>query len=458
VTTSNSHSTASDSVSADNKSSLIHLVYDLTALLLIIIAFPYLLVRLAASPRFRAGLFQRLGFVPDPPGQGRMLWIHGVSVGEVKTIQPLLIKLEKEFGPLRCAISTTTQAGFQIARKLFPDKFTFYFPLDMSFIVRRVIRRVRPGLIILMELEIWPNLLYEANKAGAQVAIVNGRISEKSFRGYQRIKKLLPELNRIAIFSVQNEEYQKRLLALDVPPERLFITGNIKYDGIDTSEPADMARVREELHLEPSARVLVAGSTHHGEDEILLDIFAALVADHSDLRLVLAPRHLERVSEIERSCQRFGLAARRRTRLNPGNGPIGRGEVLLLDTIGELERIYAAADMVFVGGSLVDVGGHNMLEPAGKRKAVIYGPEVYNFTDEAALLESRGAALKVKDGGELKTVVDRLYRDPEEAIELGNRALEAVSAAKGAARTNVDLIAEHFAPNAPDLFPSRAEG
>ncbi len=450
--------TTRDSVSADNKSSLIHLVYDLTALLLIIVAFPYLLIRLAASPRFRAGLFQRLGFVPDPPGEGRMLWIHGVSVGEVKTIQPLLLKLEEEFGPLRCAISTTTQAGFQIARKLFPDKFTFYFPLDISFIVRRVIRRVQPGLIILMELEIWPNLLYEANKAGAQVVIVNGRISEKSFRGYQRIKRLLPELNRIALFSVQNDEYRKRLVALDVPPERLVITGNIKYDGIDTSEPADMERVREELHLAPSAQVLVAGSTHHGEDEILLEVFAALVGEHSNLRLVLAPRHLERTSEIERSCQRFGLTARRRTRLGPDNGLIGKREVLLLDTIGELERVYAAADMVFVGGSLVDVGGHNMLEPAGKRKAVIYGPHVYNFTDEAALLESRGAALKVNDASELKTLIGRLLQDPEEATDLGQRALDAVSAAKGAAQTNVDLIAEHFAPNAPDLFPPRRVG
>jgi 3-deoxy-D-manno-octulosonic-acid transferase len=442
----------------DNRSFLIHLFYDCVFLLLIVVSLPILLVRIAFSRRFRAGLFQRIGFVPDPKAGGGMLWIHGVSVGEVKTIQPLLAHLEEEFGPLPCAISTTTQAGFQIARKLFADKFTFYFPLDISFIVRRVLRRIRPGLIILMELEIWPNLLYEANKMGTEVIIVNGRISEKSFRGYSRIRRLLPELNRIALFSVQNDEYRRRLLNLDVPPGKVVITGNIKYDGIDSSEAADAVCVRRDLCLGAGTDVLVAGSTHHGEDDILLELYKELRRGSPELRLILAPRHLERLVEIERACSRFGLKARRKTQLLPGSAEIGSDDVLLLDTIGELESVYAAADLVFVGGSLVDVGGHNMLEPAGKGRAVIYGPHVYNFVDEAALLESRGAAIRVADGSALGATIRRLLDDPEERHELGRRALDALSDAKGAAEVNVGLIRDHFAQRAGDLFTRGCRG
>jgi len=323
--------TARGAVSGDRRSSFVHHLYDFAFVLLILVVLPYLLVRLAMSRRFRAGILQRLGFIPAPPAAGRMLWIHGVSVGEVKTIQPLLKRLEEEFGILPCAISTTTAAGFQIARKLFPDKYTFYFPLDISFIVRRVIRRVRPALIILMELEIWPNLLYEANKAGADVIIVNGRISEKSFRGYRRIKTLLPELNRIVLFSVQNEEYRRRLLDLDVVPDKVVVSGNIKYDGISTSGADDAEAVRRELHLGHDARILVAGSTHHGEDDQLLELYRQIIVKHPGLRLVLAPRHLERVSEIERACHRSRLEPLRRTRLEPASPEVGGGQVLILD-------------------------------------------------------------------------------------------------------------------------------
>jgi 3-deoxy-D-manno-octulosonic-acid transferase len=303
-----------------------------------------------------------------------------------------------------------------------------------------------------MELEIWPNLLYEANKAGTEIIIVNGRISEKSFRGYRRFKRLLPELNRITLFSVQNEEYRRRLLDLDVPEEKVVVSGNIKYDGIDTSEPVDAAAVRGQLCLGSDARVLVAGSTHHGEDEMLLEVYAQVRVAHPALRLVLAPRHLERLAEIERACHRSGLTPRRRTRLGSESREIGCDEVLILDTIGELERVYAAAEMVFVGGSLVDVGGHNMLEPAGKGKAVIYGPQVYNFTEEAALLEGRGAALRVEGTAGLAAAVQRLLDNPEEARELGRQALEAVSAAKGAAEANLTLIREHFFDRAQGIF------
>lgn len=428
----------------EGRAYLIHLIYDLIFLLLIVVASPYIVFRLATSVRFRAGIIQRIGFVPLPPFRGRSIWVHGVSAGEVKAIQPLLLKMEEEAGHYAWAISTTTMAGYQMARKLFPDKFIFYFPLDISFIVRRVVRRIRPCLIILMELEIWPNLLYEANRAGSSVIIVNGRISERSYRGYRRIKMFLPEMNRISLFSVQNDEYRRRLLALEVPEERVKVTGNIKFDGLDSSESIDQSSVRREFRIGPADRVLVAGSTHHGEDEILLQIFEGLRGSTPDLRLVLVPRHLERVPDIEKACQKHGLSPVRRTRLVPDRSTLDSSEVLLVDTIGELERVYGAADMVFVGGSLVDVGGHNMLEAAGKGKAVLYGPFVQNFTEEAILLEKNDAARRVTDGKSLEEAVRELLDNPDEAVELGRRAREAVLSARGAAETNVKLIRSLF--------------
>jgi len=440
------------------RSFFIHQLYDLTILLTILVALPYLLVKIAASRKFRSGLLQRMGFIPGRSSSERMLWIHGVSVGEVKTIQPLLRRLEVEFGPLACAISSTTPAGYQIARQIFPERYVFYFPLDISFIVRRVIRRIRPGLIILMELEIWPNLLYEASRHDAEVIIVNGRISHRSFRGYRFMRSVLPELDRISLFSVQNEEYRRRLLDLDVAEDRVVISGNIKFDGIDTaedrggSEEDEDHRMRRELCFGAKARILVAGSTHHGEDDLLLQAYPVLARQHPTFRLILAPRHLERVAEIEKACLKNGLRPCRRTHLNSRRDAIGGGEVLILDTIGELERVYSLADVVFVGGSLVEVGGHNMLEPAGKGKAVVYGPHVFNFAEEASLLEGCGAAVRVPDVEALTSTVHGFLEDANAATRLGQRAQKAVAAAKGAAKLNVDLIRRHFQDTVTDLF------
>jgi 3-deoxy-D-manno-octulosonic-acid transferase len=423
---------------------MLHLLYDVAFVAAIVVASPYILYRLATSPRFRAGLVQRLGFVPrrrsDRPG----LWIHGVSAGETKTILPLLEKIEARHPDVECLISTTTLAGHQMAQKLFRGKFVFYFPLDIGFIVKRVFRRIRPSFIILMELEIWPNLLYLADKWGAPVVIVNGRISERSYQGYKKWKKFLPEMDRISLFSVQNNEYCDRLLGLDIAASKIKVTGNIKYDGIDTSGTHDAAGIREELRLSSKHRVFVAGSTHGGEEEALLDIYQGLSARHPDLRLVLAPRHIERVDDIVKACQKRNLRSIKRTTMDSEAGLISNNEVLLLDTIGELDRVYAAADLVFVGGSLVPVGGHNMMEPAGKGKPVLFGPHIFNFTEDVALLERNGAAVKVEGPGMLEAWIERLLDDDHEAERLGKAARDAVARAKGATERNFELIENLF--------------
>ncbi|MBU0754669.1 MAG: 3-deoxy-D-manno-octulosonic acid transferase [Planctomycetes bacterium] len=424
----------------DGKVVFLHLLYDLAFLVAITLFLPYIIYRLLTSQRFRAGLGQRIGLVPRRKGCRKAIWIHGVSAGEIKTIAPLLNRIEQAYPEAEWAISTTTLAGYQMARKVFAGRFVFYFPLDIGFIVQNVIRRIDPGFIILMELEIWPNFLYKADQWGSPVMIVNGRISDKSFRGYRRLKKLLPEMDRIQLFSVQNREYQDRLLGLDVPPDKVVVTGNIKYDGIDTAESSERRPVLNELRMAESSRVLVAGSTHSGEDEILLDIFLALKDRHPDLRLILAPRHIERVEDIEKACQRRGMNPIRRTERTAHARLLTQGEVLILDTIGELDRIYSAADLVFVGGSLVPVGGHNMMEPAGKGKPVLFGPYVFNFSEDVALLLRQGAAIQVADDGDLQDWINRLLQEEETAKRVGCEARQAVFQAKGATERNFELI------------------
>jgi len=424
---------------------LIHFFYDIAFLFAILVSLPYIIYRLFTSRRFRAGLIQRLGFVPKRERlEEPAIWVHGVSAGEVKTIQPILERIEQSYPDLEWAISTTTLAGYQMAKKLFGKRFIFYFPLDIGFIVKKVIQRINPRFIILMELEIWPNLLYEADRWGAPVCVINGRISDKSYRGYKRIKKLLPEMDRITLFSVQNIEYRDRLLALDIDPSTIVVTGNIKYDGIDTSEVINSEKVRSYFKLSPCSKILVAGSTHGGEDEILLNIYVSLKREHPDLSLILVPRHIERVDDIEKVCIRAGQTPVRRTSIDGRKGTLGSDEVLILDTIGELDNIYAAADIVFVGGSLVPVGGHNMMEPAGKGKPVLYGPHVFNFTEDVALLEKMKAAVKVEDAEELRVWIDKLLKDKIEAERLGDAARMAVSKAKGATERNFEMINRIF--------------
>lgn len=416
------------------------MIYDVLFITALAVASPYLLYRICTSRRFRAGLIQRLGFVPKRKGRGRTIWLHGVSAGEIKTIAPLLDRIEQTYPGHECIISTTTLAGFQMAQKLYQGRFIFYYPLDIGFIVQNVIRRVNPGFIILMELEIWPNLLYKAEQWGAQVIIVNGRITERSYRRYLKGKRLLPELDRIKVFSVQNHEYQNRLLGLDVDPSKIVVTGNIKYDVIDTSQETDCDSMLMELRLTRMNRVLVAGSTHGGEEEILFDIFRTLRAEHDDLRLIVAPRHIERVDDIEKACSRRGLVPVRRTSIETKSGMLRADEVLILDTIGELDRLYALANLVFVGGSLVPVGGHNIMEPAGKGKPVILGPETFNFAEDVALLERSQAVVRVQNAVELEKWMRQLLENPDEAIRIGEAAREAVAQAKGATERNFDLI------------------
>jgi 3-deoxy-D-manno-octulosonic-acid transferase len=416
------------------------------------VAVPFVVWKMATRSRVRAGLFERLGLrVGRRPGGRPCIWVHGVSVGEVLAAKPLVREIERELPAYEVAISTTTNMGLEVARKHFPGKHVFYYPLDFSWSVRRALEAVRPDLIVLVELEIWPNFLGEAYQAGIPVVLVNGRISEKSFRGYRLVKKLLfRPLAKIRRFCVQTDEYAARFLALGVPREQILVTGTLKYDGLPAPEDAERfgAEYRERLGL-GAAPVLVCGSTHPPEERELLAVYRRLRAEIPSLRLVLVPRHLERLEDVLREVRDAGERCVRKREIDAGTAApapeAGPAPVIVVDTMGELARVYAAATVVFVGGSLVRRGGQNMLEPAGLGRATIFGPHVENFRESAEMLLRAGGAVQVGDAADLERTLRELLAQPARRADMGARARAAIEAHHGAAARSVAVVKEVLA-------------
>ncbi len=411
----------------------LHLGYDLAWVGAVLIGFPWLLWKGVRGKGFARRVRERLGAglarLPAPT-RPRIL-VHGVSVGEIKVAAAMVRAIQAAHPALEVVLSTTTDTGLSMARRLCPEKAIVRFPADPSPVVRRFLARVRPALVLLVELEIWPNFLRLANKRGIPVVVVNGRITELSHGKYLGFRHLLPQFNRISLFCVQLEEYAERFLALGVDPARVLVTGNVKADALPTGrvDPgAELARLLGGAALP----VVVAGSTHAPEEEI---VARAWRASGARSRLVLVPRHPERAREIEARLAALGFGVQSLSALRSGE-PSDIRRIALVDTIGELEAIYGLADLVFVGGSLVAHGGQNMLEPAAQGRAVLFGPHVANFAQEAALLLSSGAALRVDGEQDLARAIRELLGDEPERSRMGAAAMHVVSGQRGAtART-----------------------
>ena len=396
------------------------------------------------SHRWRAGIGERFGLVPVREGSRPCLWIHGVSVGEVLAARTLVAMIREELPDWEVVISATTRTGNEVARRTFPDCRVFFYPLDFSFVTDRVLRAIRPAGVVLLELEIWPNFLLSTSRRGIPVFLVNGRITERSLKGYRVLQAFIPEpMDRIQLYSAQTPIYRDRFLALGVPPERVFVTGTMKFDTVETEGVEGLReKYAAALGLKPGAWVLVAGSTHEGEEEAVLSAFRAVRERDPGARLVLAPRHLERLAEVEAVVRGAGFRSVRRTRL-PGAAAEG-AEVVVLDTMGELGPLYAVADCVFAGGSLVPHGGQNMMEPAGKARPVLTGPHTWNFEEVVEVLAASGGLEVVEDAAALRDAVLRLHGDRVEAARRGRAAREAVLAGKGATGRTLDLIPERL--------------
>jgi len=417
---------------------LLNLVY----LVVLVVASPYLLVQAIRKGKYREGFAEKfLGLVPRRTGQGRCVWLHAVSVGEVNLLAPLLTRIARERPDWQCMLSTTTMTGMALARKKYAGLTTFYCPLDFSWAVRTAMRRVRPDLLVLAELELWPNLIRAAREVGARVAIINGRLSEHSFRGYRRIRPLLGRvLQQIDVVAVQDETYAARFRQLGARPASVQVTGSMKYDGAQTDRqnPATL-RLRQLAGLSEEDIVFLAGSTQEPEEAMALDVFRELMHGWPHLRLVLVPRHPDRFDAVARLLEQSGLAWQRRTQLGDRGGH-RRSQILLVDVVGELGAWWGTAQIAFVGGSMGTRGGQNMIEPAAYGAAVSFGPNTWNFRDVVSTMLDRRAAVVVHDQAELMAFVRRTLEDSAWAGDLGGRARALVAEQLGATERTLGLL------------------
>ncbi|MBI5433318.1 MAG: 3-deoxy-D-manno-octulosonic acid transferase [Planctomycetes bacterium] len=420
------------------KTAVLHGLYDLMWCVGLLVGSPWWIVRSLVDAKFRAMVADRLTLsLPRfDPARPRVL-VHGVSVGEVKGAAPLVrALLEREPG-LEVVISATTATGLEVARKTYPNLTVVRYPLDLSLVTRRFLRALQPRAVVLMELEVWPNFLRSCNRAGAPVAVVNGRITPRSFERYRLFRHTLPQFDRISIFCVQGEDYAERFRALGAAPERVIVTGNMKADGLKIGAVTPKAELVRLLSAPPGKPVIVAGSTHRPEEKL---VASAWLAGGRDARLVLVPRHPDRAAEVLGDLATLGLTGQLLTKLRAGTETADPSLPAIVDTIGELESVYALSELVYVGGSLLPHGGQNMLEPAAQGRAVVYGPHVHNFAQEAALLESAGAARRVADEVELGNVFRELLADEPARARMGASGLEVVAAQKGATALTLEAL------------------
>lgn len=412
-----------------------YIIYNLILILATVALFPVILFKLITVPKYRGGMTQKLGRLRKGVMkviQGtRPIWVHAVSVGEVMAAHPLIRELKKKYPGRKLILSTVTVTGNYTARRRVPEAdAVFYFPFDYPCIVRRVIRAINPELVLVAETELWPNFFRELKKAGIPSALINGRISHKSHGNYLKFKNFFSQVfDNVTLFCMQSEADALRIKDIGADPDRVMITGNLKFDQkmpLNLTVPVSIPRGR---------KVITAGSTHRGEEAALLEIFTRLRARFPELLLVIAPRHPERFGEVEGLINQAGYDCQRRTSL--------KGElkdVLLLDTIGELRAFYALCDIAFVGGSLVKIGGHNLLEPAAMKKPVIFSRYMFNFKEISEALMSAGGGIMVKDKGELYHQLDKLLSDNELAKLMGERAFSVIEKNSGAAVKTIDAV------------------
>lgn len=405
---------------------------------------PVFLGRRLGRGGYARDLAQRFGHLRSGLPPAPRCWIHAVSVGESAVAVPLAQGIHRRWPELGIVVSTVTPTGARIvADRLRGIAAHRYFPIDLPWPVRRALEAVEPRFFIAVETELWPNFLRALARRRVPSMVANGRISDRSYRRYRRVRWIMRRvLADVAVFAMQTPEDARRIVALGAAPDRVVVTGNLKTDLRPQEAPAEAAW-RARLGLDPAARLWVAGSTHRGEEAVVLDVFRRVRATVPRLALLLALRHPERAGEVEQLVKERGLTSARRSRLPAGRAP---GSVIILDTVGELAEVYGLAEVVFVGGSLVPVGGHNVLEPAMRGKPVLFGPHVTNFRESAELLQQSGGGLVVKDGPELERELSRLLEDSELRGRMGEAAGTTFAGRQGAVRETLELVGRHLWP------------
>lgn len=428
---------------------------------------PFFLLAAVRHGKYLVGLGERLGGLPVlKAGSHTVIWLHCVSVGETQAARPLAQAILARYPASTLVVSTTTLTGQRLAREVFRGEAAevFFFPLDWGWAVRRSLNAIRPSLVLIMETELWPRFLRECRRRQIPVVLVNGRISEKSFRGYRRLGPFIRRVvGDLSLALMQTETDAERLRALGMPPQRVWVSGNVKFDADDTLGDQSLTAEFRERFASGGRRLIVAASTHAPEEAICLDAFKQLSRNAGEQRprLLVAPRHPERFAEVGRALESSGLNWSRRSS-PPGEGD-READLILLDSIGELRAVYPLADVVFVGGSIARTGGHNLLEPAAFAKCVITGAHTFNFTAAVRVLLEQDALIQLPDEDEsrmparLAHALDELLADDERRENIGRRARAALDLNRGATARSVELLATLFQDMAKVKGPQSSE-
>ncbi|HTZ83931.1 MAG TPA: 3-deoxy-D-manno-octulosonic acid transferase [Candidatus Acidoferrales bacterium] len=421
---------------------MLYFLYSLGLGLAMLLSLPYWLYQALRHGKYRRGFSERIGIVParlQPANAPKFptIWIHAVSVGEVLAIAGLVSRLQRGFPKVRIVVSTTTDTGQDLARTRFGDANVFYFPMDFAFAIRPYLRILEPELVILAETEFWPNFLRLAHASRARIAVVNARISDRSWPRYQRFRWALRKmLAQVDLFLAQTPQDSERLQSIGADPARVHVTGNLKFDVLLPAPPPIVESLRQELANEGAGPVLVCGSTVEDEEPPLLKAFENLRVSHPRAVMILAPRHPERFEKVAELTQQMGISLHRRSLWQ--NEPLAGG-VFLVDTIGELAALYALADVAFVGGSLVPRGGHNIIEPAQYGVAIVTGTHTENFRDIVSVFQRNDAVRNVVVA-ELPLTLMQLLENEAERCALGRRAKETILSQMGATSRTLEAL------------------
>ena len=444
-----------------------YFLYDILLHLSLLLLIPYFLFKMFFVGKYRKGILERFGFIDKEKirrfsighagKSGKVVWFHAVSVGETKAALPLLKRFKERRPDVKVIFSTVTNTGNTVAMRegaQWMDSL-IYFPLDFYWVVSRVVERLGPDAFVVVEKEIWPNILRVFKKNKTPVLVINGVISDRSFKRYSFFEFFFRRIfGNISYFLSQTEQDRSRAVALGVEPARCLVAGNIKFDITPAEWPAEeRGAFISGLNIKDSDKIIVAGSTHAGEEKIILDTFKRLKQEFSDIRLIIAPRHPERFSEVERLIKDKGFSMIRRSEIRSQESEARskkqeaqknlasyllplvshpKSDVILLDTIGELCNIYSLATAAFVGGTLVDTGGHNLMEPAFYRKPVVYGPYLRGYLEMAEMLEKAGGGIRVNNGEGLFIKLRDLLNDKISRENTGMAAYGIVESNRGA--------------------------
>ncbi len=424
------------------------IIFDLVYLLAGAAYSPVVVYRAVRHKRYRTGWDQRFGKITRRSPTKKCIWLHAVSVGEVNAAKTIIKELKKKFGDFEIVISTTTDTGFARATNIFSENHqVFFFPFDFSWIMRRAFSNIRPAICLLMELEVWPNFVQIAQQLNVPVIVVNGRISDKSYPAYKRIKPIAKKFfSKISLILAQTEQYAQRFIELGCPDEKVIVTGSLKYDTAqitDKVEGADVLAAQLNINDE---RLWVAGATGNDEEKILLDVYQNLKQQNRfrDLRLAIVPRKPERFNEVAQLIERRGFPLIRYSRIknNTAQLPANNQMIILGDTMGDLRKFYSLATIIFVGRSLVPMGGSDMTEAAALDKCTIFGPHTFNFKQTVEVLLKDNGAIMVKNKQELLQTMQKCLSEPDFAQEIAKNGQEVIRKNQGATAKNIDQIAK----------------